>query len=554
MATMMLLGLRVGNETNNNKVAVIMSYQDAELLADKGNLSIDDCLGRLKNMGVAAIVLTDNEKTFSQTETENISRAGLGVILSPKEEMSAATLSDWKTSLKANYPLFLSTGGTVGGLSDSGFTIGLVEDHEQYGPNSIAGYNPLTAKNAMTRVFYLYSDYASRYGVYGYSGAEEIENIFYRAIMDRNVRVLWMTPFTSSVTGEVINNLDEYAKVISDLQQRIEGHSLTIGPAFSTILPSAPNQALLLIAYLGIAAGGMLLLESVISFKKFRWMRYVLYGLAAAVTIAGWFRVPTMTQKMMALAAAIIFPCLAARWLVSRVKLHPMRHGLEAILGEIGLCILACLGITLLGSAFIGGVLSSSAYELVITSFAGVKASQALPLLFVLFITVRELLYQPGESIKKQLRNGVENLKKSGKVLVIMSAVAVVMGILFFVLGTGDSGILRNATSVLRFRNWLENLLPIRPRLKEFLIAWPAMAVGVYLAGRVKRGWSVPFLFLASLGLSSVINTFCHIRASVLVSLERTLIGAFIGLLLGLLAVWLIRLFLQFVKFLGSKP
>jgi len=552
MATMVLLGLRVGNETNNNKVSVVMSYDDVLTLARSGGNSEEQCLTRLKEMGVAAIILTDDDQSFSASTAEEVEHAGLGLILAPTGTMTVETLNDWKTTLQATYPLYLSMGGTVAGLEDSGMTVGLVEDHQQYEHNPIPGFDSLTSSNTMARVFYLYPEYAARYGAYGYDGAQEIENIFYRAVTDRNARVLWMTPFVSAETGEVVGNLDEYAHVLQELEQRIGEHSITLGDSFSIVMPYSPNRALLLLAYLGIAAGGILLLESVVPLK--RWIGYALYGAAAMVTAAGWWLVPLLMQKGMAFGASVIFPCLAAKWLVFRVKQHPVGRGAEAVFGEVAFCSLTSLAITLLGAAFIGGILSSSVYELVIQSFSGVKASQALPLLFGLFITARELIFQPGEPLRGQLLNGAKAVRRSGRLLLPVCAVILVLGVVVFVLGTGDSGVLRGATPVLRFRNWLENLLPIRPRLKEFLIAWPALTVGVYLAGRAGRGWAAPFLFLACLGFADVTNTFCHIRASVLISTQRTLLGVLIGLVLGMAAILVLKALFQFRNSRGSKP
>lgn len=552
MATMVLLGVRVGTETNNTNVAVVMSYEDAVSLADSGNIPIEACLTHLRDMGVAAIVLSDDGQIFSDQDASIIKDAGLGLILSPTGEMPLTALNDWKTTLDATYSLYLSSGGTVKGLADSGLTIGLVEDHSQYGPLPIPEFDSSKATNAMTRVFYLYPEYAARYGAYGYNGAQEIENILYRAMIDRNVRVLWLTPFVSADTGAIISNLDEYAQMLSNLQSRIAEHSLTIGKSFGMILPYSPNQIELLISYFGVAAGGVLLLESIINCK--RWIRYSLYALAVVATAAGWWLLPLFMQKIVALAAAVIFPCLATRWLVHRVKHHPVGHGFGVVLGEIFLCTAGSLVITLMGAAFVGGILSSSVYMLVIESFSGVKLSQALPLVFGLYITVRELMYRRGKPLRTQLSDGISRLRRSGKLLMILSAIMILMGVVFFVLGTGDSGALRGVTSILRFRNWLENCLPVRPRLKEFLMAWPALAVGVYLAGRERQGWAAPFLFMASLGFASVINTFSHIRASVLISLERTMIGVLCGLLLGAIAILVLKLIRQSMKSWGSKP
>ena len=93
-----------------------------------------------------------------------------------------------------------------------------------------------------------------------------------------------------------------------------------------------------------------------------------------------------------------------------------------------------------------------------------------------------------------------------------------------------------------RGRNWLEATVFCRPRTKEFLIAWPALALACLCAVRGKRLFAWLFGVLASVGCASVINTFCHIRAHVLVSLARTGLGLLFGVILGLVLLLILGL------------
>ena len=93
-----------------------------------------------------------------------------------------------------------------------------------------------------------------------------------------------------------------------------------------------------------------------------------------------------------------------------------------------------------------------------------------------------------------------------------------------------------------RIRNDLETILIYRPRTKEFLIAFPAVAAAFAFAARGNRVWTALFGVLGGIGFASVANTFCHMRAHFTVSLYRTLIGAAIGLVLGILITLIARL------------
>ena len=101
-----------------------------------------------------------------------------------------------------------------------------------------------------------------------------------------------------------------------------------------------------------------------------------------------------------------------------------------------------------------------------------------------------------------------------------------------YLLRTGDR-MLDVSALELGARNWLEETVLYRPRIKEFLVAWPAMALAFCFAGRNHRLPAWLFGTLGSVGFASVANTFCHIRAHFLISLARTALGLALGLILG---------------------
>ena len=92
-----------------------------------------------------------------------------------------------------------------------------------------------------------------------------------------------------------------------------------------------------------------------------------------------------------------------------------------------------------------------------------------------------------------------------------------------------------------RVRNWLERVLLFRPRTKEFLIAYPAIAAAYCCAAHRSRLTAWLFGVFGAIGFASVANTFCHIRAHFLVSLLRTGIGLVLGLMLGAIVLLILR-------------
>jgi hypothetical protein len=86
-------------------------------------------------------------------------------------------------------------------------------------------------------------------------------------------------------------------------------------------------------------------------------------------------------------------------------------------------------------------------------------------------------------------------------------------------------------------RNTLEQIFLARPRTKEFLMAFPALMVAVAFAARKRRAIIFPLLLVASLGFSSIVNTFSHLRTPLYLSTVRELYALGIGLIIGILAV-----------------
>ena len=119
--------------------------------------------------------------------------------------------------------------------------------------------------------------------------------------------------------------------------------------------------------------------------------------------------------------------------------------------------------------------------------------------------------------------------------VLILAAVGTV-----YILRTGD-GMLSVSVGEQRVRNWLERVLLFRPRTKEFLIAYPAIAAAYCCAAHHSRLTAWLFGVFGAIGFASVANTFCHIRAHFLVSLLRTGIGLVLGLVLGAIVLLILR-------------
>lgn len=110
-------------------------------------------------------------------------------------------------------------------------------------------------------------------------------------------------------------------------------------------------------------------------------------------------------------------------------------------------------------------------------------------------------------------------------------------GAAFYVVRTGNmGGDMVVSDSERLFRTWLDSVLGVRPRFKEFLLGNPALLLLPLLVSLRWRGL-VPFAVLAgAVGMASLSDTYAHIHTPLLISVHRTFNGLLIGALFGVLA------------------
>lgn len=91
-------------------------------------------------------------------------------------------------------------------------------------------------------------------------------------------------------------------------------------------------------------------------------------------------------------------------------------------------------------------------------------------------------------------------------------------------------------------RGTLEHLLIARPRTREVIVGYPSLLVWYFLAGRnYFARYREIFRVGAVLGFSSVINSFCHFHTPMMLILLREFNGLWCGLVVGVVAVCVIR-------------
>ncbi|MCD6159079.1 MAG: hypothetical protein J7J09_00420 [Kosmotoga sp.] len=213
-----------------------------------------------------------------------------------------------------------------------------------------------------------------------------------------------------------------------------------------------------------------------------------------------------------------IFGSISLYFLVMKItKRQPFKPWLGYIL-----IFVSSLG---LGMA-INAQMVSPAYQNGILLFRGVKFSLlVLPaLVFVLEI----------------LRRPIKKLALGDYVLLILF----ILGGIYYLLRSGNYSLVLDIER--RFRDFLDNLLIVRPRFKE-IIGYPFLILSIY-GIYTKNGLSRAIVAsVGSIPVVSVVNTFCHATAPLWTLVLRSTYGFVFGSIIGLIVYYIIK-FLKSAK------
>ena len=182
----------------------------------------------------------------------------------------------------------------------------------------------------------------------------------------------------------------------------------------------------------------------------------------------------------------------------------------------IGLLIVVAGGLSI--ASFYG----TSAAALRLTPFSGVKLTLLLPPLLLLFHDLTRRVHPEtiGEIIVRPAIWGE---------LVLIGVMLLAM----LVMALRSDNVSNVPALEVAFRDFMERVMVVRPRTKEFLIGYPALVLYWYLV----RSKYIPHYrevvrIAAVLAFCSAVNTFCHFHTLLYLSVIRVLNGWWLGLLL----------------------
>ena len=154
--------------------------------------------------------------------------------------------------------------------------------------------------------------------------------------------------------------------------------------------------------------------------------------------------------------------------------------------------------ITAAGALIVWGIFSGSPALLGLEKFRGIKALYIISYVLLIMLYLKD-------------KNGGFYLKKPIISLGGILGLIAFTGALFVLINrTGNYSIIPIPKWELSFRIWLEQVLWVRPRTKEFLIGFPSMITAGGFKALGFDNWSKLFYMAALLGPFSMMNTFSH--------------------------------------------
>ncbi|MBQ7220574.1 MAG: hypothetical protein IJS28_06295 [Synergistaceae bacterium] len=223
-------------------------------------------------------------------------------------------------------------------------------------------------------------------------------------------------------------------------------------------------------------------------------------------------------------SAARIAGALAAPMIATEASLIALDKGRKR--GVLQGFVFAIVGGLALASFF-----STTSYMLRLSTFSGVRLTLVLPPVLVLLHDLKNRVHP------ESLIGFLNRPPLWGELIMIIILLGAVG---FMVLRSGNTQGISNFEASMR--DTLERSLVARPRTKEVFVGYPSVLLLVYLVGHGMTARYREILRIgASIGFSSVVNSFCHFHTPLTLILLREFNGLWTGLIVGVIAVMLVK-------------
>ncbi len=450
-------------------------------------------------------------------------------------------------------------------FNENDIALGLIESVNQRSHFEQVGLDDLTEEMDFkaVRVFSTW-DYIQKrydYGISGHHHGEEIVNAYFRAITERNVRVIYLKPFIDKNLSEVTDT-SIYKARLADLKARLGASPHNIHPvnpeaSVLMLMPYMPSKPILqmLIAF-GLVACFMMILDNIIDIKnKYMYILFMM-GIAMFALIYLLGIKLSLVNSGLGLLSVILYVILASQLVIIHSKKsydETLKSSkIKVFIKSLGLLVIAIL-ISLTGAVSEVGFYAESRYLLELGIFRGVKLSQLIPIMISFLISLfyfAKIILHKEDMSNMEITKEILNLNV--KVWHALAAGIVLLGMLILLLRSGNSSS-KPADIELLMRNLLENTLPARPRTKAFIIGYPSLIMLYYFATQKRFKIVYPiFAIFVAVGQANILNTFSHFRTPLYLSFTRVFFEFVVAVLFAIVYIFVIEVLSKLVMKIKS--
>lgn len=379
---------------------------------------------------------------------------------------------------------------------------------------------------------------------------------------ERNIRVNLMRIYEKPEHEMTL--LETNMKYFRGVHDVLERDGFTFGKA-GTFENYYPNVILRALVIIGVVAAGVLYL-SLISrrLNRNRKFQLQLFAILAIIAVAPILMgAGGMVRVFAAFMSANLFPALAIIWQLDllrvvqyRVRIQNRAARLKENLSTFqvvwisGFALLMTGIMSMTGAAYLSGALSDVSYFLEFEIFRGIKLTFILPLILVAVAFLQR--FNVVDEVRKNVpatQQIKELLDKSISVKVFLALMIVMGAFVVLIARSGHTSGMPVSGLEIKIRALLEQIFYARPRSKEIFFGHPAfmLAFAAFLKKFPKMICFV-LVMAGTIGQSSMVETFAHMRTPIFMSFMRGIDGLIPGAIIGAVLIICLQFFLNKVS------
>ncbi len=432
---------------------------------------------------------------------------------------------------KKNYTAFCNL------IEENGLYLVLTEEQTQLSNQKPIGYDKLI-KSAQGRVIRGYETIDVDSMNTGATVYDKRSHQIINSVVDRNIRVV--------VINQLINGTDTIGErsVKTNLATKAAVEKLNeIGyntSSYDTVYGdyTPPRTLTSMAAMIIMILMGLTCIEWFFS-KRFPKLE-ILAAVVAVLSIPFTYVAPESIVLLYPTLFAVIAPCFAITAVMvyvrnMRDKLKPWPFAISSVA--------VTLAVLLLCATVQTALLAGLDYYLNSLIFRGIKISLIVPIAYST-VAYGMIFGDPEEKLFAKIKKVM-----NADVKVYWMMVAVVLGAAAAVYLVRSGNVEKISGIETFMRNAITEIMPARPRTKEFLIGWPCLMLFLYYVKNTNctvLRWC--FATGSSILFASIINSFCHVFTSAEVIYTRVFNGFIVGMAVSVAALIVNHIIVALVK------